>query len=164
MPYYPTATHTVTLRTDLGTISVDALPGLSVPQYRKFCLFTIPDRWAWHSSVIWSFFGKSVSSSNFSANQLAKCNRFPFCSSVSKLSLWILYGKAWMSWRRILWTVLLWRLVSAERRRIDFFGLWTTACLTISTESSLRPDLFRPLRPLWRSQTVPSLVNFATMD
>ena len=152
------------LGTDLGTISVDAWPGFSVPLVPKVLLVYHPRQVAWHSPVIWSFFRKSAPFSNFSANQLAKCSRFFFRSSVNKLSLWILYGKAWMSWRKILWIVHRWWLVSAQKGvELTFWGFKPQLVRTISTESSLRPDFFRPLRPVWRSQVVPSLVNFATV-
>ena len=54
-------------------------------------------------------------------------------------------------------------IVLAERRRYDFSGLQTTACLAISTEFLLQPGFLQPLRRLPWSQTFPSLVNFATV-
>ena len=69
-----------------------------------------------------------------------------------------------MSCLRIRWTLDLGMSVSEESLRMDFRGLRTTDSLTMATFWSLRLVLGRPLRPLLRSHTLPSLVNFMTVD
>ena len=65
---------------------------------------------------------------------------------------------------RIRWTLDLGMFVSEESLRVDFRGFHVTDCLTMATFWSLRFVLDRPLWPLLRSHTLPSLVNFMTVD
>lgn len=100
----------------------------SVAQYRKFCLFTIPDKWMWTSSLVIKTIS-SVSNSNIVSVNLCRLMK-SFCSSF--WTIIILYGWKWRSKCKILRTDLsdIWRAGAwrtAERR-----GLACIACRTLN--------------------------------
>lgn len=118
--------------------------GFSSLQYRKFCLFTKPERWKCASSLIHRLWTRSSFSSNMSNNVWQKRRRAAKSFSFIAWTTWILYGWWCKSNLKILRTLVFAMPSAALCRRADLRGLLSTATLTRSIFAGVRTDLALP--------------------